>query len=256
MVGQLARHKRRHHDDDHERHGKRHRHAAQKGRQRRANLRQAQHRPVAEKDGRIEGVAAQGCRAAQHRGLLLRLGGLHLFAIGMAAQARSILPVVVQHFARFVDERAAHVHKGNTRELLGHLGVICSPVDEGRGGTGLGEQQLLGVALVHPEAHGSHGQGHSQHHGKRHAEKHGEHARAQTGMLARRCVGYGSDLAATHSLPGPWRGSPRRAPSGCTPRHRGTPPTACGAASARGRRPCASRPHRLSPTRARAAARG
>ena len=87
MVGQLARHKRRHHDDDHERHGKRHRHATQKGRQRRANLRQAQHRPVAEKDGRIEGVAAQSCRAAQHRGLLLRLGGLHLFAVGMAAQA-------------------------------------------------------------------------------------------------------------------------------------------------------------------------
>ena len=174
----------------------------------------------------------------------------------MAAQARSILPVVVQHFARFVDERAAHVHKGNARELLGHLGVVCSPVDEGRGGTGLGEQQLLGVALVHPEAHGSHGQGHGQHHGEGHAEEHGEHARAQAGVLDRRCVEYGSDLAATHSPPGPWRGSPRRAPSGCTPRHPGTPPTACGAASARGRQPCASRPHRLSPTRARAAARG
>ena len=256
VIGKLARHERRHHDDDHERHGERQRHASQEGRQRRTNLRQSQHRPIGEEDGRVEGVASQGGRAAQHRGLLLRFGGLHLFTVGMTAQTRGVLPVVVQHFTRRADERAAHVHKGDARKSLGHLGIVGFGIDEDRGGSGLGKQQVFCISLIHPETHGTHGQGHGQHHGKGHAEKHGEHACAQAGMLTRGRVAGRAGLSPIHSQPGPWRGIPRHAPSGCTPRLPDMPPTACGEASAHGRRPCASRPHRLSPTRARAVARG
>ena len=269
MAREQARHKRREHGHHHERRRDGPGDASHERRQRRAHLGQAQHLAVVEQHGCVERVGPQRLRAPRHAGLAVSAGRDELLAVGMATELRDVLPVVEEHLAVLRDERAAHVDEGHARKDLHHVRVAGLALHHVGHRSRLGEQVGLGVVLVHPVARGSHGQGDGHHHAERHAEHHGKHPRAQKRpparppviLTARRPGGLPRrvcprQVALSHSQASPWHDTPRRAPSGCTPRRPGRQRSACGAASGRARPPCASRPRRLSPTRARAAGRG